>query len=135
MNLFVDTSAFIALTDKSDNQHARSKAQLESLLPQDRFHTSNYVLDETITRLRFTLGASKASTFAKAILEDPSFQIHYVDPAVEREALSILRKFRDKPLSFTDCTTIALVNALGLDAVFAFDEDFSKVGLRTLPAR
>ena len=39
-------------------------------------------------------------------------------------AKAIFRQFEDKRLSFTDCSSFALINHFGIDAVFAFDEHF-----------
>lgn len=133
MNIFIDTSAFVAYTDRTDANHDTAKEFLDSLAQRDRLHTSNYILDETITRLRFTLGHAQATTFAETILADPVCRVHYIDAAAQERALKVFKKFRDQRLSFTDCSTVSLVRDLGLDAVFAFDEDFSRVGLRTLP--
>lgn len=133
MKVFVDTSAFIALDDRSDSRHADAKDFYDALTASDRLFTSNYVVDEAITRFRYAVGHHAAVRFAEAILGSRLYEILYVDSDVEAGALQVLKRFRDKELSFTDCTTIALVQRHGLDAVFAFDDDFRKVGLRVAP--
>ena len=135
MKIFVDTSAFIALNDCSDAQHLRARKFYESLAAADRLFTSNYVVDETITRLRYTIGHSAAVDFAETILKSRLCSILYVDSDVERSALAFLKKYKDKKLSFTDCTTMALTSELGLDAVYAFDDDFAKAGFSMVPVR
>jgi len=47
-----------------------------------------------------------------------------VTEEVEENAKVIFRRFEDKKLSFTDCTSLALINQFGIEAVFAFDEHF-----------
>lgn len=133
MRLFVDTSAFIALHDRSDGRHIRAKTFYDTLTAADRLFTSNYVVDETITRLRYTIGRAAAVSFGEAILTGRLYEVVYVDADLEAEALRVLKRYKDKDLSFTDCTTVSFLAQRGLDAVFAFDEDFSRVGLRTLP--
>lgn len=133
MKLFFDTSAFIALQDRSDGAHEAARRVYESLTFADRLFTSNYVVDETITRLRYTIGLPAALAFADAVLDGRLYRVLYVDEEVEAASLTFLKKYKDKRLSFTDATTISLVRENGLDAVFAFDEDFRKVGLRLLP--
>lgn len=133
MKIFVDTSAFIALEDRSDALHGRARRFFDELTENDSLYTSNYVVDETITRLRYAVGHAAAVAFAETILASRLFAIDYVDEELERAALGFLKKFKDKKLSFTDCTTMALLRARRLDAVFAFDEDFSRAGFRTLP--
>ncbi|MBI5239165.1 MAG: PIN domain-containing protein [Elusimicrobia bacterium] len=129
----MDTSAFVALEDRSDRLHAPARSFYESLTPADRLCTSNYVVDETVTRLRYTVGWQAAVDFAEAVLKSRLCGVVYVDADVERAALQVLKRFKDKRLSFTDCTSMALLARLRLDAVFAFDEDFARAGFRTLP--
>lgn len=134
MKIFVDTSAFIALEDRSDALHLPAKHFYETLRPSDRLLTSNYVVDETITRLRYSVGSDAALAFAEIIFKSRLCSIAYVDEDVERAAIHIMRRHRDKKLSFTDCTSMALMARLKADAIFAFDDDFVKVGLRAVPS-
>ena len=129
----MDTSAFIALNDRSDRLHERAKDFFTRLTAADRLHTSNYVIDETITRLRYANGHAAAVGFADAVVGGKLFDIAYVDAELEKAAMRVLKKYKDKRLSFTDCTTVALAQALRLEGVFAFDDDFAAVGLAMLP--
>ncbi len=134
MKIFVDTGAFLALTDASDGLHSRAKIFYDSLTAGDRLFTSNYVVDETITRLRYTLGLSAAVSFAEAALKGRLFSVIYVDSDLEKTALALLKKYKDKKLSFTDCTSMAMASERNFDAVFAFDQDFKRTGFRMVPA-
>ncbi|MCX5795747.1 MAG: PIN domain-containing protein [Elusimicrobia bacterium] len=133
MKIFVDTSAFIALEDRSDVLHPRAKRFYETLTSADRLLTSNYVVDETITRLRYCVGCEAALAFADIILKSRLCSISYVDADLERAALQVMSRYKDKRLSFTDCVSMALMAELKADAVFAFDEDFAKAGFRMVP--
>ena len=61
---FMDTGAFIAVTDRSDQYHQRAGAHFKELL-QSRHPilTTNFILDETYTRLKRRLGSNAAITF------------------------------------------------------------------------
>lgn len=48
-------------------------------------------------------------------------------------ALVIFEKYNDKQLSFTDCTSFALMKSMGINDVFTFDEDFRKMGFNIMP--
>lgn len=133
MQIFVDTSALVAYADEDESNHLKASDFINQLKTIDRLHASNYVFDETVTRLRFTLGHRLALTFAEGLLQSGLYQIHYIDSEREKRALEIFRRYHDKPLSFTDCTSVALVREKKLDGVFAFDEDFRSVGLRVFP--
>ena len=57
-------------------------------------------------------------------IDKSHIKIQRVTQELESAAKAIFRRFEDKRLSFTDCTSFALINHLGLDAVLAFDEHF-----------
>lgn len=123
----------IALADRSDQYHAQARQFLRTSPAAPAFHTSNYVLNEVITRLRFTAGVRVAVEFAESIRASRLYQIHPVDQRIEGLALAALKKYADHPLSFTDCTTMVLMDQLRLTRIFAFDEDFRKVGYLLVP--
>lgn len=133
MKLFVDTSALIALADRTDQYHVQASRFVQSVSAVPEFHTSTYILNEVITRLRFTAGVVAALNFAESIRASRLHQIHLVDRRIEDHALAVLRKYADHPLSFTDCTTIVLMEQLRLTRIFAFDDDFRKVGYLLVP--
>jgi len=133
MELFVDTSAFVALTNKADQYHKRAKEFLGLFSPAWKLHTSNYIIDETITRIRMVAGHKNALTFSKMLFSSRVYKIHYIDEIIEKESFKIFEKFSDKKLSFTDCTSFALMRRLELNEAFAFDDDFIAVGFEIVP--
>jgi hypothetical protein len=128
MNLFVDTSAFIALIDKSDSFHPQAKGS------HFRLYSSNFILDEVITYLRMHVSHSTACQFRDEILASPLYHIHHVTSEIEEEAYALFKKHDDKRLSFTDCTSFALMKRLGITSAFTFDDDFEQVGFTKFPA-
>lgn len=133
MKVFTDTGAFAALQDDSDRHHAAAAVFIRSPPPSCQFYTSNFIVDETITLLRNRMGHKSAVMFADAMLQTARFEVISVDSSVERSAVDVFKRFKDKELSFTDCVTISLVRSLRLDGVFGFDSDFTSVGLRLFP--
>ena len=133
MELFVDTSAFVSLANRADQYHKRAKEFLGLLSPAWKLHTSNYIIDETITRIRMVAGHKNALTFGKMLFSSRVYKIHYIDEIIEKESFKIFEKFSDKRLSFTDCTSFALMRRLGLNEAFAFDDDFIAVGFEIVP--
>jgi len=129
IKIFVDTSAFVALYDKKDQYHHKATAYFESLDPNSiQLHTSNYVVDETITRIRIQDGHKSAVEFGKHFFISKIFHKHYVGQDAEKEAFTLFGKYSDKDLSFTDCTSFALMKRLGIKKAFSFDDDFANVG-------
>ncbi|MBI2933751.1 MAG: hypothetical protein HYY16_19075 [Planctomycetes bacterium] len=48
-------------------------------------------------------------------------------------AWKLFKRYDDQVFSFTDCTSFAVMNKLGLKEAFTFDDGFRKVGFATLP--
>ncbi|MEA2081124.1 MAG: PIN domain-containing protein [Elusimicrobiota bacterium] len=128
--IFVDTSAFVALFDKKDQYHLKATDYFMSLdSGAAQLHTSNYIIDETITRIRIKNGHKFALKFGKYFFMSKIFQTHYIDREVEKSAFEFFKKYSDKKLSFTDVTSFALMKKLNIRKAFTFDDDFKKVGL------
>lgn len=134
MKLFVDASAWIALADENDQHHAAAQPCLEGFPAGVQLHTSNYVVAEAITRIRYQAGPDAAWRWAEALRQNPGVRIHYADRSLDDQALRAFRKYADQSLSFADCSTIVLMGHLGLDRILAFDDDFRKLGFEVVPS-
>lgn len=125
-SIFVDTSAFFALADQTDQFHSLAVQYIEST---DRLLvTCNFVVHETITLLRMRLGHEPAVQFGRRLLSEAAIPVIRVTPADERRAWEIFRQHRDKRFSFVDCTSFAIMRRVGMRTAFAFDEDFRQFG-------
>lgn len=123
----------MALAVPRDRDHARARAELEHVRPGEALLTSDYVFDETVTRLRKRIGHDVAVAVGDAIRTSTIARLVDVEPSDVDRAWELFRKYRDKELSFTDCTTFVLAQRLRARAIFAFDDDFVKLGLRVVP--
>jgi predicted nucleic acid-binding protein len=121
---FVDTSAFCAITIPGDRHNERAK-YLYKRLDEHRaiVYTSNYVMDEIYTLLK-TRGSHRTAVKFMDQVKDSNIVILWITDEVEQDAQDIFRRFDDKKLSFTDCTSFALINRYGIETVFAFDDHF-----------
>ncbi|OGQ56328.1 MAG: hypothetical protein A3J24_07715 [Deltaproteobacteria bacterium RIFCSPLOWO2_02_FULL_53_8] len=124
MKVYIDTSAFCALTNPKDRHNLRAKEiylGLEAARPI--IHTSDYVLDEIYTLLRIRASHNAAVNFMNGMDKSNIIVLRMSEDIIEA-AKTIFRRYDDKKLSFTDCTSFALINNFCIDAVFAFDEHF-----------
>ncbi|RZN43509.1 MAG: PIN domain-containing protein [Methanophagales archaeon ANME-1-THS] len=120
--LFVDTSAWYALVDKSDaNHHAAVKFKDSLVHPMV---TSTYIADEVITLVRTRLGYEVAVEIGQKLWDESIANLIHVTPQDERKAWEIFVTYHDKTFSFTDGTSFALMERLGITEAFAFDEHF-----------
>lgn len=132
-HLFVDTSALIALAKTNDDNHQKAASYLRELTDPFKLVTSDYVLDETATRLRASFGAQKAVFFCEKIFESQLYKIHFIDKKIFRLALEKMKKYADKELSLTDCTSFVLMEKYHITCAFTFDNDFKKAGFEMVP--
>lgn len=124
--IFVDTSAWYALLDKSDVNHRAAVKFKDSLAGP--LVTSNYVADEVITLARSRLGHKVAVKIGQKMWDESIANLIRVTLQDEKKAWKIFVKYQDKTFSFTDCTSFALMERVGITEVFAFDEHFKQYG-------
>ena len=98
-SVLVDTGAWIALLSRAD-QHAGAAAERYRVLSAEgaRLVTTNYVVDETATRLRYGAGLDAALGYRRMLDESVKarrLRIAWVDETVEREAWRLLEQYRD----------------------------------------
>lgn len=130
---FVDTGAWYALADKSDPDHPDAVNFLKhNSLP---LATTNFVLDETVTLLRVRLGWKAAHDFGEKIRESSLLSLIRVEEEDERQAWEIFAKYKDQDFSYTDCTSFAVMNRVGIDTAFAFDRHFQAMKFHVVPVR
>ncbi len=138
MKLFLDSSAFIARFDKRDQYHEKSRYVLEEImkgtLPYKTMFTSNYILDEAVT---FTLLRTKNHSMAIKVLEG-IIESEYIKPLwvtedIQEKAIQLFKKYSDRMIAITDCTTTVLMKENGIEAIFTFDTDFRGLGFEVIP--
>ena len=135
MRVFVDTSAFVALAVRKDANHARAARYLRELPAGTSLVASDYVFDETLTRLRKVAGHKVAVEVGRALRGSTLARVVPIEREDVDRAWEMFEKYADKELSFTDCTSFALCERIGLKRAFTFDEDFGSVGLDVVPGK
>lgn len=121
MSLFVDTSAWFAAADKDDRSNARAK---EILSGGDRLVTSDHVLVETWTLLRYRLTRKAAERFWQG-LRGGAAVLEPVEDADLEAAWTIGQAYPDQDFSIVDRTSFAVMQRLGIGRVATFDDDFA----------
>ena len=128
--ILIDTSAFYALVSASDESHLEAKAIYGRLVDQKvELYTSSYIFVESAALIQHRLGLPALKTFVESLKE--SLHFLWIDERTHWQAWEILKESPGRRLSFVDCTTVVLANALGA-TVFAFDEDFRQQNIPLL---
>lgn len=129
IKVFVDTGAFLALANPADQYHQAAVRCFESLQGSGvLFITTNFILDETYTRIQRKAGIKIAVQFGERIQSDRQLKIYIVEKTLEKLAWEIFKHDRGHSFSYTDCTSFALMRRRKIREAFAFDKDFSSFG-------
>ncbi|WP_254864076.1 type II toxin-antitoxin system VapC family toxin [Halovivax gelatinilyticus] len=131
MSIFIDTGVFFAQHDASATRHDEATAVMRRIL-SGKFgqpYTSDYVIDEAITLTRKRAGTFEAAwALGQRILgagdRPGGIETLWVTRDTFDRTLETFEKYADQSLSFTDASSIALVERHGIDAVCSFDDDF-----------
>jgi predicted nucleic acid-binding protein len=125
--LFVDTSFLGGLALRRDAHHsdARSLAQGALAAP---ICTSNLILGETWTLLLRRLGHRHTTAWIERIRALPGLRLERISVELEHEAWTWLAVHDERPYSFVDATSFALMRNLQIREALAFDGDFAAAG-------
>jgi uncharacterized protein len=135
--VYVDTGALIALIWRRDRAHERVRSHYRRLREsRATLLTSNLVLAETATRLRYDAGLPAALAF-KALVEEAvavgGLSGRYADAELDGRAWAIMERYGDLALSFTDCVGAVTAREGRAAAVFGLDSDFTVLGFALEP--
>lgn len=132
--VFVDTGGWMACADGADPAHAACTAARDATLEAGRaLITTDFVVDETLTLIRFRLGLAAANAWWQQIDGSARLRWERVENDRFERARHLFFQYRDKDLSFTDCTSIAVMRELKLTTVITTDRHFHRVGFDILP--
>ena len=127
MTVFIDTNVFVALRNADDELHTKSKDLMRRALKGEfgRICTSDYVIDEAITTaLVRTKRHDLALDLGKYIIESPRITKLWVSEDSFRVAWEKFKVFVDRPMSFTDCSSLALMERNHIKEMMSFDSGF-----------
>jgi predicted nucleic acid-binding protein len=136
-SILIDSSAFYALADRRDTNHAAARKALSAFAHARRdLLTTSYVIDETITLVRFRLGHASAVKMGERLMASSWCRTVEISDELRRSAWDIFVLHDDQSFSYTDCTSFAVMRAMGLTDAFTFDRrDFAAAGFAALPGR
>lgn len=130
--LLVDTGAWYTYMDQDDPDHAIIASVLED--NSAKLLTTDFVIDETLTLLRYRAGRDAAVKFGEMAFSGELCRVEYITKTDQQKAWQLFLKYHDHCFSFTDCTSFILMNRLGIQTAVAIDQDFRRFGVLCLPS-
>jgi hypothetical protein len=128
--IFVDTSAWFAVFSLRDAHHSIAMATVRAF--REQLVTTDYVADETLTLLRARQENHRAVAFGHRVIDGQWAKIVHLDESDFAEAWKLFQQFHDKRWSFTDCASRVVMERLGIQRAFAFDDHFRQFGTVTV---
>jgi predicted nucleic acid-binding protein len=127
--ILVDTSAVYALLDRGDDWHNAARDSLERLKnTRSEPFLTNFIVAECHALTLARLGAG----LARSWLLTNVWAVERVTLDDEVSAKEIIRKYTDKTFSYTDATSFAVMERLGLRTALAFDPHFRQYGFQVI---
>ena len=135
--VYADSGAFIALLWRRDRAHARVRDHYTTLREAgDVLLTSDLVVSETATRLRFDAGLGAAVAFRElleAAVGAGRLIVRHADSELDARSWDLMERYPDLMLSFTDCVGAVTATEGRAAAVFGLDNDFRVLGFKLEP--
>jgi predicted nucleic acid-binding protein len=132
MNVFVDTSAFLAVLDRNDRNHPAAKAcWIKMLESVDEPVCHNYVLVETSAVVLRRLCLEAEHVFLRDVV--PVLRVVWVTREIHEAAAGAHLLAGRRTLSLVDCVSFEIMRRTGLRSAFAFDTHFTEYGFEVSP--
>jgi len=135
----VDSGGWLSVVIESDRYHELGKAYFQSMIDLGALAlTTDFVLDEVLTRLRYDVGHGKAAEFLALVhsaADGGALSIQRITEELWSKAEVIFLRHADVRLSFTDCTSFAWLGDNAVDEVFGYDSHFAIMGHQLQPRR
>ena len=131
MKVFIDTSAFLAVLNRNDTNHAAASQIWMRLINEEAtIISTNYVIIETFALIQNRLGLEAVKTFEEDVV--PMVQIAWVKQSLHQAGVAALLIANRRKLSLVDCISFETTRHFGVKKVFAFDQHFSEQGFTCL---
>lgn len=135
--VYVDSGGWLSVLIRTDKYHQVGTKYYEAILQRRTLLvTSDYVLDETITRLRYDVGHDAAKQFLELIEKATTMgalEIVFTSEAIWNKAKQLFLLYADVRLSFTDCVSFAIIQQMNIPEVFGYDTHFGLIGVSLQP--
>ncbi len=127
-SVFIDTGYWIALFDRRDTNHPLAASCLKPLLRNYYLYLSDFIVFESLTYLKCSIKRHDLAVSFLDKIDASRLTILPVDEFVKTQAIELFRKYSDKALSITDCTSFVLMLQKDIRLYTGFDSHFQQMG-------
>jgi len=132
--VFVDTSAYFAVSNRRDAFHYPALRTMEQLiLNRQRLMTTNAVLFELHGLMLARGPRHLALETVSGIGESAATTVVRLRRQDEDRGWQIIRQYTAKDFSLTDATSFAVMERLGISVAFSLDRHFAQYGWELVP--
>ena len=132
--IYVDTAAWVSAADSADISGSLVRQTRDRWLSEGGILvTTDYVVDETLTTIRFRLGLDAAEAWWRQIEGSTRLRMESVGAARRERARSIFFRYRDQDFSFTNCCSFVVMRELRIRRVLTLDHHFRQMGFEVVP--
>ncbi len=126
MAVLIDTGAFMAYRNTKDVHHEKADRLLRRALKGEfsTIYTTDYIYDESLTLAVVRTGNKNIATDISNVISSPRIEMIIIDETILKQATTLFFKFFDKRISFTDATTMAVMQRDEIDKIITFDAHF-----------
>ena len=123
--VFVDASAWVAITNKTDRFHDEALRVYHHLLrSQTPLITSTWTGYEALTIVKTKLGYNQAEKLWERMLRPSVVTLIKVDERIEAKGLQLFWSYQDKDWGVVDCASLRVMEETGCLKAFAYDRHF-----------
>lgn len=126
--ILLDSSLIVSYAIKTDYNHAKADKVMQGVLANayGRPVLSDFIFDECVTVI---FAKSKNLVLATKVGENlrGSVEILEVNRAVFEDSWSLFKNQKDTKLSFTDCTSVSMMEKRDIRNIATFDKEFMKI--------
>ena len=125
--VFVDASAWVAITNGTDRYHREAFRLYHRLLRSGTpLVTSTWTAYEALSIVKTKLSYHLAERLWERMLRPSVVNLIKVDERIEAEALDLFWRYQDKDWGVVDCASLRVMEDIGCRQAFAFDRHFTE---------
>jgi len=137
MTCFIDSSAWIALADKTDKNHGTAVAYFGKLLETNsKLVTNNIAVDQALIHIKKQAGLKTVQKFM-AVLDESiltvSLRSDWISRRLRRNAIHLFLKSTQPDMKLEHYYIFETIKRKKVDILFTFDKELNFFGLPIMP--